>query len=305
LVIVFNSIRRPAMSENETYRHEDIEALFMSKSFGELLSEEKAFVMQHVQSEEEYNSLRALLIEMHELSFDSELTDPPLSLETALLHGFAENAQKERGYKQRFSPWMGWAIAASLVGVCVVFFWPSSNPVEKAEVMQTADTSATNEEKPLPDKQQQTVPSQPLEAPSVVLPAEVENLLAQVVPASTPEPPSFATGLYEYEDAIKAVSLTEEASDEPQSADALAPVELDVAENQSEKMAEEDASFSAAPAVAKTELSKKASSAEEMSADKITAETKALGKANRKKSRNPDVLKLSQSKKLKALLRRE
>ena len=38
------------MSEHETYRHEDIEALLMSKAFGELLAEEKAFVMQHVQS---------------------------------------------------------------------------------------------------------------------------------------------------------------------------------------------------------------------------------------------------------------
>jgi len=44
---------------------------------------------------------------------------------------------------------------------------------------------------------------------------------------------------------------------------------------------------------------------EETSPSRITAETKVLGKANRKKRRNPDVLKLSQTKKLKSLLRSE
>jgi len=288
------------MNENETYRHEDIEALLMSKAFGELLSEERAFVMQHVQSEEDYNSMRALLLEMHELSFHAELQDPPESLQTALLHGFAENAKKERGYKQWFTPWMGWAVAASIVGVCVVFFWPSSSHVEKAEVIQTADTSTTSQEKPISDEQQPT-----LEVPSVVLPADVEKLLAQVVPASTPEPPSYASGLYEYEDALKAVSLVEEASDEPQAEVALAPVEIDALDSQSGQNAKEDIAITAAPAAAHSQQVEKLSSAEVKSSDKITAETKALGKANRKKSRNPNVLKLSQSKKLKALLRSE
>jgi hypothetical protein len=293
------------MSENEPYRHEDIEALLMSKAFDELLSEEKAFVMQHVQNEEEYNSLRSLLLEMHELSFDAELKDPPESLETALLHGFAENAEKVKGYKQRFAPWMGWAIAASVVGFCVMFFWPKSERVETAEVEQRSDAQPAEGEQPSSDQPKQEQPKPAVQVPSVTLPAEVENLLAQVVPASTPEPPVYAESLYEYEDALKAVSLTEEASDEPASESEFAPVELDKTVVSADEIAKEDVAMSAAPTTSGAAAAESLSSTQAMSAKKISAETKALGKANRKKSRNPDVLKLSQSKKLKSLLRSE
>lgn len=298
------------MSENVPYRHEDIEALLMSKAFGELLSEEKTFVLQHVESEAEYNSLRSLLLEMHELSFDAELKDPPESLETALLHGFAENADKVKGYSRRFAPWMGWAIAASVIGFCVVFFWPSPITIEKAEVEQennspanakdtsAKDTSATENPK-------SAEPKPAVKVPSVTLPADVEGLLAQVTPASTPAPPPYAEGLYEYEDALNAVSLSEEASEEPQSPEEFAPVELDMNQS-SEKVsgATEDVAVGAAPAATRSQSIESLAETEVKSV-KITAETKALGKANRKKSRNPEVLKLSQSKKLKSLLRSE
>jgi len=295
------------MSENEPYRHEDIEALLMSKTFGELLGEEKAFVMQHVQNEEEYNSLRSLLLQMHELSFDAELKDPPESLETALLHGFAENAEKVRGYKQRFSPWMGWAIAATVVGFCVLFFWPKSERVETAEVEQKSDVQSGEEEKPSSDAPKKEEPKPAVEVPTVTLPADVESLLAQVVPATIPQAPAYAESLYEYEDALKAVSLTEEAIDESASESEFAPVEIDNADVQSGQLAKEDVAMSAPPAAAGEVESESLSlsSTQVKSVKKISDETKALGKANRKKSRNPEVLKLSQSKKLKALLRSE
>jgi len=293
------------MSENEPYRHEDIEALLMSKAFGELLSEEKAFVMQHVESEAEYNSMRSLLLEMHELSFDAELKDPPESLETALLHGFAENAEKVKGYTQRFAPWMGWAIAASVVGFCVVFFWPSPIQVEKAEVEQKSDTPATEQGKPATDAQTPIEPKPAVEVPSVVLPSEVESLLARVVTATIPSPPSYAQGLYEYEDAIKAVSLTEEASEEPVSESEYAPVVVESADVPTVQPAKEDVAMSAAPAADRAQVAETLSATQSKTVTKISAETKALGKANRKKSRNPEVLKLSQSKKLKSLLRSE
>jgi hypothetical protein len=293
------------MSENELYRHEDIEALLMSKAFGELLSEEKAFVLQHVESEAEYNSLRSMLLEMHQLSFDAELKDPPESLETALLHGFAENADKVKGYSRRFAPWMGWAIAASVIGFCVIFFWPTPITIEKAEVEQKKDSPLNEKETPANENQKPAEPKPAMEVPTVTLPSDVEGMLAQVVPASTPAPPPYAEGLYEYEDALDAVSLTEEASEESQTAEDFAPVELDL--NQAaatESVEEKDAAKSTAPAAGRVR-------AEESLAEttvktvKITQETKALGKANRKKSRNPEVLKLSQSKKLKSLLRSE
>jgi hypothetical protein len=132
----------------------------------------------------------------------------------------------------------------------------------------------------------------------VILPSDVENLLAQVVPASTPAAPPYAQGLYEYEDALKAVSLTQE-----ESAEDLAPVTYEP-EGPTEETVQNDAVMSAPPVMAEKE-SASAQVATTAAKKTVTAETKALGKANRKKSRNPEVLKLSQSKKLKALLRSE
>jgi hypothetical protein len=291
------------MSENEVYRHEDIEALLMSKAFDELLSEEREYVMQHVQNEQEYTALRSLLLEMHQLSFDAELKDPPESLETALFSGFAENAEKVRGYKQRFAPWMGWAVAASVIGFCVLFFWPKSERVETAEVEQKTDVPSTEPEKPSGETPKQTEPKPAVQIPTVVLPADVENLFAQVVQASTPEPPGFAENVYEYEDALNAVSLTEEAAEEPASAEEFSPAEIK--ETSAGSTVQEDVAMNAAPAAARAQEAETLSSTGVKTVTKISAETKALGKANRKKTRNPEVLKLSQSRKLKSFLRSE
>jgi hypothetical protein len=286
------------MSQQEQYLHEDIEALLMSKSYGELLQEEKAFVLQHVRDESEYKVLRELLLQMHELSFDAELKDPPESLETALLHGFAENAEKVKGYQQRFAPWMGWALAACIAGFCVIFFWPSAQDNETASVQPKTESSEGESKKDESPAPQPVEPKPAVSVPTVILPSDVENLLAQVVPASTPAAPPYAQGLYEYEDALKAVSLTQE-----ESAEDLAPVTYEPG-GPTEESAQNDAVMSAPPAMAEKE-SVSRQVATTASKKTVTAETKALGKANRKKSRNPEVLKLSQSKKLKALLRSE
>ena len=292
------------MSEHETYRHEDIEALLMSKAFGELLAEEKAFVMQHVQSEDEYNSLRALLLEMHDLSFDAELIDPPASLETALMHGFAENAEKERGYKRRFTPWIGWAAAAVILGCSIIFFWPNADRVEMAEVDEKTNAPSTNQQENTEDAQKGEEAAPVIQVPTVTLPADVEILLAQVVPASTPAAPPYATGLYEYEDALNAVSLTDETSDSP-SMEELAPVEVFENDTQSGESLQEDVAMSAAPPTPRVQAAESLSAKDKKTVEKISAEAKVMGKANRKKSRNPEVLKLSQTKKLKSLLRND
>jgi len=292
------------MSEHETYRHEDIEALLMSKAFDKLLSEEKAFVMQHVQSEEEYNSLRSLLLEMHELSFKSDLIEPPASLETALMHGFAEHAEKERGYTRRFAPWMGWAVAASILACALIFFWPKAERVEIAEVDQNTQTPSNTEQSPPVESPKQDDSKPETQGATITMPADVENLLAQVVPASTPSAPSFATGIYEYEDALDAVSLTAEESDSP-SSENYAPVELDYNETNSGQSVQEDVAMSAAPSVPRVQMTESLSEKDVKTVEKTKAEAKALGKANRKKTRNPEVMKLSQSKRLKSLLRND
>jgi hypothetical protein len=63
--------------------------------------------------------------------------------------------------------------------------------------------------------------------------------------------------------------------------------------------------MNAAPAAARAQEAETLSSTGVKTVTKISAETKALGRANRKKTRNPEVLKLSQSRKLKSFLRSE
>jgi len=248
------------------------------------------------------------LLEMHELSFDSELKDPPESLETALLHGFAEHAEKERGYRYRFAPWMGWAIAATVVGFCVLFFWPASERTETAahEQIQQKDADTSSGSSPGIEKPE---PKPAVTVPAVMLPSDVERLLAEVVPASTPAAPPFATSLYEYEDAVKSVKLTELESTEEEDMSDFGPTEEAAYNATGSTVAKEDMSATAPARAAATFETKDAvavsAAREENSSSRITAQTKAMGKANRKKYRNPDVLKLSQTKKLKSLLRSE
>lgn len=50
------------METNNTYYPEDIEQLLLAKSFKELLPDEKTFVLQHVESKEEYQLMRQTLL---------------------------------------------------------------------------------------------------------------------------------------------------------------------------------------------------------------------------------------------------
>lgn len=61
-----------------TYEPEDLERLMRTKSFEELLPEERAFVLRHVESSEEYGQVRALMIEVE--GTDHDLYDPPAAV---------------------------------------------------------------------------------------------------------------------------------------------------------------------------------------------------------------------------------
>ena len=49
-------------TEQEKYDPEDIESLMMHKTFSDLYPEERAFVLKHLDSELEYESMRNTLI---------------------------------------------------------------------------------------------------------------------------------------------------------------------------------------------------------------------------------------------------
>jgi len=276
------------MNEQDTYRFEDIEALLMSKRFDELLDEERSFILQHVQDAAEYASMRDMLLQMHELSFSNDMQEPPEALHTALLHGFAEHAQRERGFRPRFAPWMGWAIAATVVGFVVIFFAPMWKTTETAQVEQAT---------PPPAPIQQTTP----DTASVVIPSDAEKLYAALPEAAIPTAPETVEDIYNYEETVKTVILTAQEEDVFE-----APAEMeDPGESLTEDMAL--SKVSAAPQAAKEEASAVAE-AESLAGKKAVRTTSAVSKdliAPKKKRRNPDVRKLSQTQQLMKLLRPE
>lgn len=281
------------MIEHEKYQHEDIEALLMSKTFSELLDEEKAYIMQHVHDEAEYTALRELLLQMHDLSFDSEMKDPPESLETALLHGFAENAEKVRGYTKRFAPWMAWAIAASVVGICLIIFWPFSNQQETAEV-QPLDSTNQGQQSTGDSLSTGEAPKPVISLPNVSLPQNVESLFAQITPASTPSAPSIADRLYDYEsDAVVEVPA------EGKSVVGERPIaEQDVSAPTEEVLS----TTSSAPTVAETK-SVSLRLTEDVADTNENLQPAESSQDTRKRKRNPEAMNISQSKKLRLLLR--
>jgi len=276
------------MNEQDTYRFEDIEALLMSKRFDELLDEERSFILQHVQDAAEYASMRDMLLQMHELSFSNDMQEPPEALHTALLHGFAEHAERERGFRPRFAPWMGWAIAATVVGFVVIFFAPMWKTTETAQVEQAT---------PPPAPIQQTTP----DTASVVIPSDAEKLYAALPEAAIPTAPETVEDIYNYEETVKTVILTAQEEDVFEAPAAM--------EEPGESLTEDMAlsKVSAAPQVAKQESSTEAEtkSLSETKAERLTTATSKDLIAPKKKRRNPDVRKLSQTQQLMKLLRPE
>jgi hypothetical protein len=78
----------------QKYDPEDIESLLLHKQFNELYPEEKEFVLRHIESQDEYESLRKTLFEVHNSSNDSDWLEPDHSLKRDLM---AEFAREKRG----------------------------------------------------------------------------------------------------------------------------------------------------------------------------------------------------------------
>jgi hypothetical protein len=216
------------------------------------------------------------------------MQEPPEALHTALLHGFAEHAERERGFRPRFAPWMGWAIAATVVGFVVIFFAPMWKTTETAQVEQAT---------PPPAPIQQTTP----DTASVVIPSDAEKLYAALPEAAIPTAPETVEDIYNYEETVKTVILTAQEEDVFE-----APAEM---EEPRESLTEDMAlsKVSAAPQAAKEEASAVAE-AESLAGKKAVRTTSAASKdliAPKKKRRNPDVRKLSQTQQLMKLLRPE
>jgi hypothetical protein len=118
------------------YQPEDLERLLRTKEFNGLLPEERAFVLQHVSNEEEFNELKMLLGNIE--SSEHEMQDPPAAVWKNLKKDF--NAHKPSRFKVwlniLFPPLPKWSgfrtVSFSLVGMAavveaIVLFVPSEN----------------------------------------------------------------------------------------------------------------------------------------------------------------------------------
>ena len=134
------------------YQPEDLERLLRTKEFNGLLPEERAFVLQHVSTEKEFNELKMLLDNIE--SSEHEMQDPPAAVWKNLKKEF--NAQKPSRFKVwlniLFPPLPKWSgfrtVSFSLVGMAavvgaVIWFVPSDNNSNQLASVQ--DNSKNNE----------------------------------------------------------------------------------------------------------------------------------------------------------------
>jgi hypothetical protein len=96
------------------YDPEDIESLMLHKGFGDLYPEEREFVLKHVESAEEYESMRRILLELSQTP-DNRMERPDASLKDELMHLFA---REKRG---RFILWLN-SLVMSFQGDRVIWY---------------------------------------------------------------------------------------------------------------------------------------------------------------------------------------
>ncbi len=143
------------MKGEHTYDPEDIESLLMHKQFNELFEEERNFILQHVEGEEEYESLRKTLYELHNVAFESELIDPDPSIKAAIMKEFA--SERKGGFmvwlNSLFSfPEVIWykqpafklaLVSACIIGISFLFVYNRNSETSIAENKSVEENSIT------------------------------------------------------------------------------------------------------------------------------------------------------------------
>lgn len=111
------------MKEKTTYNPQDIEDLLLNKSFDELHSDEKEFVLTHLENETEYKELRNTLISVKQIAAEQESVYVPNRIKEDLMK-LMENRKKP----------FGWFSLNSIAA----FLFPSNTPLFKKPGLQFA-----------------------------------------------------------------------------------------------------------------------------------------------------------------------
>lgn len=94
------------MDDKRKYDPEDIESLMMHKAFEELYPEEKTFILEHLDSSEEYESMRKTLLTVIDASNDHDRIVPDPAIKDALLAEFG--SQKRGGFTIWLNSVLAW-----------------------------------------------------------------------------------------------------------------------------------------------------------------------------------------------------
>jgi len=100
------------MSNSNRYDPEDLELLLHSKTFSELLPEEKAFVLQHLENDAEYDSMRETLLNLESLKELEPAIIPRISTKNTLMAAFessqASKTSSEEKEPSKLTAWWLW-----------------------------------------------------------------------------------------------------------------------------------------------------------------------------------------------------
>jgi hypothetical protein len=154
------------MDNEFTYDPEDLERLLKEKSFSELLPEEKAFVLQFVENDLEYDSMRETLESLIAVPSMEEAISPKAATKEALMAAFSaktvENQKEEREEKTGFWAWLwntnktilyrpGFQLASLALVLVSVFYIATFSPIDRtAQVIKKEPSpkeSTANESK--------------------------------------------------------------------------------------------------------------------------------------------------------------
>ena len=154
------------MDNEFTYDPEDLERFLKEKSFSELLPEEKAFVLQFVENDLEYDSMRETLESLIAVPSMEEAISPKAATKEALMAAFSaktvENQKEEREEKTGFWAWLwntnktilyrpGFQLASLALVLVSVFYIATFSPIDRtAQVIKKEPSpkeSTANESK--------------------------------------------------------------------------------------------------------------------------------------------------------------
>jgi len=173
------------MNEQETYGPEDIERLLSEKAFDDLYANEKAYVLRHMESKEEYNRMRALMMNLQTNSSIEPDFDAPSSMRDELLQAH-EEAHRRPGFviwlNSLFVPptsdasfFRVPAFQLAMVAVVAVIGFFVLQPAQMTEDLAVAQEKVV---KAAPEKSQENVAAKPkLEAEE-----QADNASADVSP---------------------------------------------------------------------------------------------------------------------------